>query len=100
MLAMTIWASLDRAVWNAGDQLLSDRWFQATLLDAYLGFLTFYAWVFYLERSVAGRVIWFVLIMCLGNMAISSYVVLRLLRWDPADGWSDLLLSQPQSADA
>ncbi len=49
MLAMTIWASSDRAVWNAGDTLLADRWFQATLLAAYLGFLTFYAWVFYKE---------------------------------------------------
>ena len=42
MLSMTIWASMDRAVWNAGDALLSDRWFQATLVDAYLGFVTFY----------------------------------------------------------
>lgn len=92
MLAMTIWASLDRAVWNAGGELLSDRWFLATLLDAYLGFLTFYVWVAYKETTYVGRSVWFLLIMSLGNMAIAGYVLWQLCRWNPAEGVAGLLL--------
>ena len=92
MLSMTIWASLDRAVWNAGGALLSDRWFQATLVDAYLGFVTFYVWVAYKERTWLFRIIWFVLVMLLGNMAMSAYVLLQLWRWETTSGFRGLLL--------
>ena len=44
MLGTTIYASFDRSVFAVGEQLLADPWFQATLVDAYLGFLTFYVW--------------------------------------------------------
>jgi hypothetical protein len=71
MLAVTTYASLDRSVFKVGSDLTSDRWFQATLADAYFGFITFYVWVFYKERGSLFRVIWFVLIMTLGNIAIS-----------------------------
>ena len=63
--------------------LMRDVWFQATLLDAYFGFLTFYVWVAWKERTLAGRVVWFVLIMTLGNMAMSAYVILQLIRLPP-----------------
>ena len=92
MLAMTVWASLDRAVWNAGEALRSDRWFQATLLDAYLGFITFYVWVAYKEATWAGRIIWLVLIMLLGNMAMAAYALWQLYRWNPETGMRGLLL--------
>ena len=39
MTYYTVKASLDRSVLAAGD-LLPDPWFQATLCDAYCGFLT------------------------------------------------------------
>ena len=97
MLAMTIWASLDRAFWNAGSELQADRWFQATLLDAYLGFLTFYVWVAYKEHTIAGRLIWFVLIMGLGNLAIASYVLWQLARWREEGGMAGLLLRHPSA---
>jgi len=83
MFAMTVVASLDRSVFNVGQEMLSDRWFQATLLDAYLAFLTFYVWVAYKEASLAGRVIWFVLIATLGSMAMASYVLIQLWRLPP-----------------
>ena len=78
MFAMTVVASLDRSVFNVGQEILSDRWFQATLLDAYLAFLTIYVWVAYKEASMAGRVIWFVLITDFGFDGDSE------LRTDPA----------------
>jgi len=67
-------------------------WAVATLFDAYFGFLTFYAWVFYKETSWVARLIWFVLIMGLGNIAMSSYVLIQLFRLRAEQSASDILL--------
>ncbi|MGA2115876.1 MAG: DUF1475 family protein [Bryobacteraceae bacterium] len=50
----------------------------ATLWEAYFGFLTFYVWVVYKERKVWLRILWFLLIMGLGDIAISLYVLIQL----------------------
>lgn len=92
MLAVTIYASCDRSVFNAGTQLMSDPWFHATLADAYFGFLTFYLWVVYKECGIWRRVLWFVLIMTLGNIAMSIYVLIQLRRWNADRGVASLLL--------
>ncbi len=92
MLLVTTVASLDRGIFSVGPELLSDRWFQATLADAYFGFITFYVWVAYKEPTLVRRVIWFVLIMTLGNIAMSIYVLMQLARMKPQDGWPELLL--------
>jgi Protein of unknown function (DUF1475) len=91
MLAVTTWASLDRSVFEAGN-LLEDPWGVATLADAYFGFVTFYAWLAWRERRLAPRVLWFVLIMCLGNMAMASYMLWRLYTLPAGAGVSELLL--------
>ena len=78
MILITTHASLDRTVSNVGKELLSDRWFQATLCDAYFGFITVYIWVWYRERTFLARSVWFILIMLLGNIAISIYVLIQI----------------------
>ncbi len=55
----------------------------ATLHDAYFGFVPFYAWVFYNEQRVLMRILWFLLIMGLGNIAMSFYVLIQLFRLGP-----------------
>ena len=77
MLIVTIRASLVRSVFDNG-HLMSDPWFLATLCDAYCGFLTFYVWVFLKETSTFSRLVWFVLVMTLGNFAMAAYVLLQL----------------------
>lgn len=80
MLYVTISASLDRGVFEAGATLWPDPWFRATLADAYFGFLTFFVWVAYKERGLLKKTIWFVLIMTLGNVAMSIYVLIQLFK--------------------
>jgi|GEM_PF-226323 len=80
MLAVTTYASLDRSILNVGRELLSDPWFLATLCDAYCGFLLFFVWVAFKERTATRRVVWLVLIMSLGNIAMSIYVLRELWR--------------------
>ena len=98
ILFFTIRASLSENILAIDPLVLSNRWFQATLVDAYLGFLTFYVWVFYRERSWVCRGLWLVAILLLGNLAMSAYVVLRLI-WLPADAdWVALLVRPEHSA--
>jgi len=80
MLYVTTVASLDRSILKVGPDLLGDRWFQATLADAYFGFITFYVWVAYKETTWASKIIWLVLVLLLGNIAMSIYVLIQLWR--------------------
>ena len=92
IVASLVVASRDRSIMNVGAVLWSDPWFHATLLDAYAGFITFYVWVVYKERHLLPRIVWFILIMGLGNIATAAYVLLQLARMQPGDSWESLLL--------
>jgi len=92
MLGVTIRASFDRNVLMAGADLWRDPWGMATLFDAYFGFLTFYLWVLYKEVRSGRRVLWLVLIMTLGNIAMAAYMLRELLRMGPDETLSQLLV--------
>jgi uncharacterized membrane protein len=94
MMAMTSWASMERSVFQAGRGLWPDPWFLATLLDACLVFLVFYVWVACKERTTLSRILWFLLIMALGNMAAAFYVLLQLRKLRTLDPWKKLLLRE------
>jgi len=96
LAAVTIWASLQQPVWEwQGLVREPDRgWTIATLLDAYYGFITFFVWVCWKERSVVARFGWFVAIMALGNMAMASYVILQLARLRPGEPAHAILMSR------
>lgn len=93
MVAVTAWASCDRAVWRAG-YLFVEPWFVATFVDAYCGFITFYVWVAYKERSTTARVAWFLALMGLGNIAMAAYMLIQLLRLRRGESWEHLLLKR------
>lgn len=94
MLVITATASLNQPLWQWGGLTAEpDRWWTyATLADAYFGFLTFYAWVFYKEPRAAARAGWFVAIMLLGNIAMATYVLLQLARLPRGEPVATLLL--------
>lgn len=94
MLAVTTVASLDRSVFEAGADLWSDPWFKATLADAYFGFLAVYVWIAYKERTWPRKIVWFVLLMLLGNIAIAVYLLIQLFRL-PSDATMEDLLLRP-----
>ena len=80
MTVMTVRTSLAVSPWEAWPSYAANPWAVATLWDAYFGFLTFYLWVFYKERNIWARILWFLLIMGLGNIATSLYVLIQLMR--------------------
>jgi hypothetical protein len=92
MLYVTISASLHQDVVSATRRLWPDPWFRATLADAYCGFLFFWLWVAWREQSAAKSLLWFVLIMSLGNIAMAGYILLQLRHVHAGDGVEALLL--------
>ncbi len=94
MVAVTVRASLDRSVLEAGRGLWHDWWFRATLADAYFGFVTVYAWVWYREPTWAGRLIWAVAFAFLGNIAVSAYVLRALARVPAGSTLETMLLRE------
>ncbi|MDP3071183.1 MAG: DUF1475 family protein [Opitutaceae bacterium] len=85
MLAVITWASLHTPLFAIPREVVSHPWFIATLFDAYYAFIAFYVWVAWKEQSLAARVLWFVAIIALGNVAIGAYMLRELFRL-PASG--------------
>lgn len=61
-----------------GGRLLRMPWGIVSLLDLYVGFALFSAWIVYRERFAAAAVVWVVLMMVLGFWTASLYVFLAL----------------------
>ena len=97
MLTVTVWASMDTAIWEIPASVASHPWFVASLFDAYFGFLTFFAWVAYRETSWPPRAGWLIAILLLGNMAMAVYVLIILFRL-PADAPMKRVLLREEEA--
>lgn len=97
MVTVTVRASLERHVLDNG-HLMQDAWFVATLIDAYCGFISFFVWVAYREPRWISKGVWFVLIMALGNMAMSAYVLIELFRLKPGDPVTELFKQKARPA--
>lgn len=95
MLGVTTWASLEISLWDAWPDYAANPWAIATLFDAYFGFVTFFVWVAWRERTHAARAAWFVLIMCLGNIAMAIYLLIQLATLGPDDPTSSILRRKP-----
>ncbi len=80
MLWVTSWAGRCESLLGIPRQVAADPWFIATLFDAYWGFVTFYVWLAWKEGSAAARVLWFVAVILLGNIAMSVYVLSELFK--------------------
>ena len=80
MLAVTGWASSVQALWKIPAEVIGHPWFIATLFDAYFGFLFFWAWVAYKERTWPVRIGWLVGILLFGNIAMALYVLIQIFR--------------------
>jgi hypothetical protein len=90
MVVMTIRTSMQQSLWDARPEFTASPWSMATLYDAYFGFLTFFCWLAWRERALAIKLVWFVLIMALGNIAMSLYVLIQLFQLKADEGVAGL----------
>jgi hypothetical protein len=91
MLSLVITASIDQNIFEAVGEMWPNWWFKATLADTYFGFLTFFVWVAYKELRLWRKLLWFALIMLLGNFAMSGYMLLELYKLQVGDTLETLL---------
>ena len=85
MLAVTGWASSQCALFAIPREVFTHPWFIATLFDAYWAFIAFYVWVAWKEQTTAARILWFVAIILLGNLAMAAYMLVELFRIQKID---------------
>ena len=85
MVAVNVRAALAMNILDSFALFRQNPWAVATLYDAYCGFLTFWVWVAYKERRHGLKALWFVLVMGLGNVAMSAYVLKELFRLKPGE---------------
>ncbi len=92
VIGFNLWAGQQVSVFDSWPGFAAHRWTIATLVDAYCGFLVFYVWVAWRERSWASRFFWFALVMGLGNITMALYVILALVRLPQGQpAWTVLL---------
>jgi hypothetical protein len=65
---------------NEGKQLLGMPWGIVSLVDLYVGFALFSAWIVYREKDFLPSLIWVVLMMILGFWTGALYTFLALHR--------------------
>lgn len=85
MVVMTVRTSLQVPIRQAS--LTGNPW---ALQDAYFGFITFFCWVTWREPSLISKMVWPILNMLLGNIAMSLYVLLKLFGLGPDESVSVL----------
>ncbi|MBK7841758.1 MAG: DUF1475 domain-containing protein [Candidatus Obscuribacter sp.] len=86
MIAVTAWSGMHENILAIPPVVLNDVWFKATLFDAYFGFMSFFFWICYREKSLALKVFLFFAIVFLGNIAMAIYALVALFRLKPGDG--------------
>ena len=72
-----------------GRTILGLPWGRVALVDTYVALLTVWAWIAWRERDVLRAVVWLLVVVVLGSLAVTAYVLTAALR---ADDVVDLLV--------
>jgi hypothetical protein len=103
LIGVSIWATGHVSIVPAIADLVGqparafNPWFAATLTDAYFAFLWFWLWIASKERSNGVRLVWLILVLALGNMAMAAYALIQLRKLPPDATLEDFLLRQPRA---
>lgn len=75
--------------WNS---LASIPWMTATLKDFYANVVVLFLWVCWKETSHFSKVVWLILLVSLGSIATTLYVLIQLFRLKPGEGVRELII--------
>lgn len=98
LVGVSTWATTHVSIVPAIQDLIANPsagytpWLVATLFDAYFGFLWFWLWIAYKETTWAMRLVWLVLVLCLGNIAMGAYMLIKIAQLPKNATFEDLLL--------
>lgn len=65
-------------------------WMRATLWDFYTNVTFIFVWICFKERSIAVKIVWLILLVCLGSIATCIYMLIQLFRLKPDEGLKEL----------
>lgn len=88
---IVISTSLESSLFKEWDFLGSIPWMRATLWDFYANILIITLWMFYKEKSIWLKIVWVILFVCLGAIATSAYVLIKLFKLKPGQGVKELV---------
>jgi hypothetical protein len=90
MCSVVISTSLESNLFEEWSYLAGIPWMKATLWDFYANVLVIYLWVFYREKSVFFKILWLILLVCLGSIATCAYVLIQLFKLRKGDNLKEL----------
>jgi len=61
---------------DEGSVIISLLWGKVTLIDIYISFFIFTAWIIYRENNLVHSLVWFILMMVLGSFTACLYLFL------------------------
>ncbi len=98
LVGISTWATSHVSIVPAIQDLIANPsagytpWLVATLFDAYFGFIWFWLWIAYKETSWSMRLLWLVLVLGLGNIAMGVYMLIQIWKLPKNAKIEDLLL--------
>ena len=69
-------------------------WMRATLWDFYANVAVIFVWVCFKEKSIGLKILWLLLLVCLGSIASCAYVLIQLFRLQPGEGLREFFSKQ------
>lgn len=87
-----ITTSLESNLFEQWDFLGSIPWMRTTLFDFYANVLVIFLWVCYKESSYLSKILWLILLVCLGSIASCIYVLIQLFKLNKDAGLRELFL--------
>ena len=94
MCYQVISTSLQSNLFEQWDFLGNIPWMRATLFDFYANVLVIYFWLCYKESSLLLKIVWLVLLVCLGSIASCAYVLIQLFKLKPEEGLREFFSKQ------
>ena len=94
MISVVIRTSFESNLFAQWNYLGNIPWMQATLWDFYANIFVLLVWVYYKESSIGIKVIWTILFICLGSIAVTGYVLIQLFQLKPGEDVEKILLKK------
>jgi hypothetical protein len=90
MCYLVISTSLESNLFKNWGYLGAIPWMRATLWDFYVNEAVIFLWVCYKEKNTGLKILWLILLVCLGSIAGCAYVLVQLFRLQPGEGFKAL----------
>ncbi len=87
-----ITTSLESNLFEQWVFLGSIPWMRTTLFDFYANVLVIFLWVCYKESSYLSKILWLILLVCLGSIASCIYVLIQLFKLKKEDGLREIFI--------